>query len=277
MAEGKGRLEGKVAIVTGAGSSGPGYGTGKATSVLFAREGARVLLVDRDAGRAEETSAIIAEEGGVASVFEADVTSSDDCRGMVEAAVERYGRLDVLMNNVAVIKTGTVVEVEEEDWDTAMDVNLKGMMLTSKHAIPAMIETGGGSIVNISSVEAVRSGSFAALTPYSVSKGGVVTLTLAMAVAARARQHPRQLHPAGLHLHPDGRAPPVGGGAEPACEGRAARHGGDGVGHRSGGAVPLQRRCALGDGLADAGRRGPAGGVAVVDAAVPDGVSPGRV
>ena len=182
MAEGKARLEGKVAIVTGAGSSGPGYGTGKATSVLFAREGARVLLVDRDAGRAEETSAIIAEEGGDASVFEADVSSSGDCRAMVEAAVERYGRLDVLMNNVAVIKTGTVVEVDEDDWDTAMDVNLKGMMLASKHAIPAMIETGGGSIVNISSVEAVRSGSFAALTPYSVSKGGVVTLTLAMAV-----------------------------------------------------------------------------------------------
>ena len=115
------------------------------------------------------------------------MTSSDDCRAMVEAAVERYGRLDVLMNNVAVIKTGTVVEVDEEDWDTAMDVNLKGMMLASKHAIPAMIETGGGSIVNISSVEAVRSGSFAALTPYSVSKGGVVTLTLTMAV-----QHGRE-------------------------------------------------------------------------------------
>jgi NAD(P)-dependent dehydrogenase (short-subunit alcohol dehydrogenase family) len=101
---------------------------------------------------------------------------------MVEAAVERYGRLDVLMNNVAVIKTGTVVDVDEDDWDTAMDVNLKGMMLASRHAIPAMIETGGGSIVNISSIEAVRPGSFAALTPYSVSKGGVVTLTLTMAV-----------------------------------------------------------------------------------------------
>ena len=123
-----------------------------------------------------------AEEGGEASVFKADVTSSDDCRAMVEAAVERYGRLDVLMNNVAVIKSGTVVDVDEDDWDTAMDVNLKGMMLSSKHAIPAMIETGGGSIVNISSVEAVRSGTFAALTPYSVSKGGVVTLTLVMAV-----------------------------------------------------------------------------------------------
>ncbi len=187
MTEGKARLQGKVAIVTGAGSSGPGYGTGKAASALFAREGARVLLVDREPERAEETSAIIAEEGGEASVFEADVTSSDDCRAMVEAAVQRYGRLDALMNNVAVIKTGNVVEVDEDDWDTAMDVNLKGMMLASKHAIPAMAESGGGSIVNISSVEAVRSGTFAPLTPYSVSKGGVATLTISMAV-----QHGRE-------------------------------------------------------------------------------------
>ena len=149
-----------------------------------------MLLADRDLpDRAEETSAIIAEEGGLeASVFEADVTSSDDCRGSwSRPRSSGTGRLDVLMNNVAVIKTGTVVEVDEEDWDTAMDVNLKGMMLASKHAIPAMIETGGGSIVNISSVEAVRSGSFAALTPYSVSKGGVVTLTTCHGRSARAR------------------------------------------------------------------------------------------
>ena len=276
MADGKARLEGKVAIVTGAGSSGPGYGTGKATSVLFAREGARVLLADRDANRAGETSDIIAEEGGEASVFEADVTSSDDCRAMVEAAVERYGRLDVLMNNVAVIKTGTVVEVDEEDWDTAMDVNLKGMMLASKHAIPAMIETGGGSIVNISSVEAVRSGSFAALTPYSVSKGGVVTLTLAMAVQ-HGRENIRSNCILPGYIYTPMVAPPVGGGAEPAGQGRPARHRGHGVGHSPRGAVPVQRRCALGDGRADAGRRRAAGGVAAVDAAVPDGVSPGRV
>ncbi len=187
MVLGNSRLDGKVAIVTGAGSSGPGYGTGKATAILFAREGAEVLLVDREVDRAEETGTIISGFGGNASVFEADVTSSDACSDMVEAAIGRYGKLDILMNNVAVIKTGTVVDVDEDDWDTAMEVNLKGMMLTSKHAIPRMVETGGGSIINIASVEAVRSGTFAALTPYSVSKGGVITLTLAMAV-----QHGRQ-------------------------------------------------------------------------------------
>ena len=187
MKKGNSRLAGKVAIITGAGSSGPGYGTGKATASLFAREGASVLLVDKDSARAEETREIIEEFGGVASVFQADVSSSEDCSSMVEAAVSRYGRIDILMNNVAVIKTGTVVDVDENDWDTAMEVNLKGMMLTSKHSIPRMIETGGGSIINIASVEAVRSGTFAALTPYSVSKGGVVTLTLSMAV-----QHGRE-------------------------------------------------------------------------------------
>ena len=187
MKEGNSRLDGKVAIITGAGSSGPGYGTGKATAILFAREGASVLLADRDLARAEETRKLIAEFGGVASVFQADVSSSEDCSSMVDATISRYGRLDILMNNVAVIKTGTVVDVDEDDWDIAMEVNLKGMMLTSKHSIPRMIETGGGSIINIASVEAVRSGTFAALTPYSVSKGGVVTLTLSMAV-----QHGRE-------------------------------------------------------------------------------------
>lgn len=176
------RLEGKVAIVTGAGSSGPGIGTGKATSILFAREGARVLLVDRVTQHAEETLAAIREEGGEASVFGADVTQSEDCQAMVEAAQERYGGLQILFNNVGIRGSGSVVDVKEEDWDRVLEVNLKSMMLTSKYTVPAMIQSGGGSIINVSSIAGLRAGSGGASIPYSASKGGIIALTTSMAV-----------------------------------------------------------------------------------------------
>jgi NAD(P)-dependent dehydrogenase (short-subunit alcohol dehydrogenase family) len=173
------RLAGKVAIVTGAGSRAEGIGNGRATAILFAREGARVLLVDRSRAAAEATLGLIAGEGGEAAVFEADVTRSDDCRAMVEEAVGRWGRLDILDNNVGIGGRASVVEVEESAWDHLMRVNVTSMMLTSKHAIPAMARGGGGAIVNISSISALRP---RGLTPYSVSKGAVITLTRAMAV-----------------------------------------------------------------------------------------------
>ncbi len=176
--ERKGRLEGKVAIVTGAGSSGPGIGNGKAAAVLFAREGAKVLLADQVLARAEETLELIRQEGGEASAFEANVTSAEDCRRMVEAAVERYGRLDVLDNNVGISRRGTVVEVQEEDWDFVMAVNVKSIVLSSKFAIPKMMETGGGSIINISSIAGLRAHSS---TPYTASKAAVIGLTMSMA------------------------------------------------------------------------------------------------
>ena len=173
------RLEGKVAIVTGAGSSGPGVGNGKATAVLFAREGAKVLLADAFIERAEETLAMIREEGGEASAFQANVTSADDCRRMVKAAIERYGRLDILDNNVGISRRGTVLEVSEEDWDYVMAVNVKSIVLTSRYAIPRMIETaGGGSIINISSIAGLRAHSS---TPYTTSKAAVIGLTMSMA------------------------------------------------------------------------------------------------
>jgi NAD(P)-dependent dehydrogenase (short-subunit alcohol dehydrogenase family) len=175
---GEGRLNGKVAIVTGAGSSGPGIGNGKAASVLFAREGARVLVVDQVRERAEETLAMILEEGGEASVFEADVTRAEDCQRMVEAAIERYGRLDILDNNVGISRRGSVVEVSEEDWDHVMTVNVKSIMLASRYAIPRMMETGGGSIINISSIAGLRAHSS---TPYTTSKAAVIGLTMSMA------------------------------------------------------------------------------------------------
>ena len=176
--ERKGRMEGKVAIVTGAGSSGPGIGNGKAAAVLFAREGAKVLLADQVLERAEETLELIRQEGGEASAIAANVINAEDCRRMVEAAVERYGRLDVLDNNVGISRRGTVVEVQEEDWDFVMAVNVKSIVLSSKYAIPKMMETGGGSIINISSIAGLRAHSS---TPYTASKAAVIGLTISMA------------------------------------------------------------------------------------------------
>ncbi len=175
------RLDVKVAIVTGAGSSGPGVGTGKAIAVLFAREGCQVLLADAVTARAEETLATIRAEGGEAFVEQVDVTRSDDCRRMVDAAVSRYGRLDILVNNVGILATGNVVGVDEGDWDRVVDTNLKSMMLTGKHAIPVMIEGGGGPIINLASFMGLRAGYDTEPVAYSASKGGVIALTTAMA------------------------------------------------------------------------------------------------
>ena len=173
-----GRLDGKVAIVTGAGSSAEGIGNGRATSILFAREGARVLLVDAVVERAQETAAMIAAEGGEASVFKADVTRSEECRGLVEADVDRYGRLDILDNNVGISIRADVIDVTEQQWDHVMAVNVKSIVLTSKHAIPRMIESGGGSIITISSIAGLRANSS---TPYTTSKAAVIGLTQSMA------------------------------------------------------------------------------------------------
>ena len=172
------RLEGKVAIVTGAGSSGPGVGNGRATATLFAREGAKVLLADITEERAAETMEMIQAEGGVASTVQADVTRAADCERMVETCIERYGRLDILDNNVGISRRGTVVEVSEEDWDHIMAVNVKTIVMCSKFAIPRMIEAGGGSIINISSIAGLRAHSS---TPYTASKAAVIGLTISMA------------------------------------------------------------------------------------------------
>ena len=172
------RLEGKVAIVTGAGSSGPGVGNGRATATLFAREGAKVLLADITEERAAETMGMIQAEGGVASTVPADVTKAADCERMVETCIERYGRLDILDNNVGISRRGTVVEVSEEDWDHIMAVNVKTIVMCSKFAIPRMIEAGGGSIINISSIAGLRAHSS---TPYTASKAAVIGLTISMA------------------------------------------------------------------------------------------------
>jgi NAD(P)-dependent dehydrogenase (short-subunit alcohol dehydrogenase family) len=135
--------------------------------------------VDRSRAAAEATLKMILGEGGEAAVFDADVTRSDDCAAMVDDAVRRWGRLDILDNNVGIGGRGTVVEVSEEDWERVMRVNVTGMMLASKHAIPVLARGGGGAIVNISSISALRP---RGLTPYSASKGAVIALTRAMAI-----------------------------------------------------------------------------------------------
>jgi len=178
------RLEGKVAIVTGAGATGSGdfVGIGQAISILFARNGAKVLLVDRNEENVEATLATIKEEGGDASPFVGDVTSNENCQGMVQAALSHYGKVNVLINNVGISGPGSVTDVDEDFWDTVIDVNLKSVMLTSKYAIPAMIETGGGSIVNLSSIVGLRAGSGRPSHPYAASKGGIIGLSNSMAV-----------------------------------------------------------------------------------------------
>ncbi|GAA2734265.1 SDR family NAD(P)-dependent oxidoreductase [Actinocorallia aurantiaca] len=181
MVERRGRVEGRAAIVTGAGSTpGPGIGTGKATAIVLAREGASVLLVDLHAERAEETRKLIEEEGGRAEVFSGDVSLAADCEEMVAAAVEAFGTVDILVNNIGRAALGTVVDTTEEDWDRAFDINLRTAFLASKYAVPVMAAQGGGSIVNISSISALRGDGTVA---YSAAKGGLIAMTVDMAYA----------------------------------------------------------------------------------------------
>src|SRR3954470_24934666 len=150
------RLEGKIAVVVGAGSIGPGWGNGKATAVTFAREGAQVFCVDRNAAAAEETVKVIASEGGKASAYTADVSRAADVEAMVAACLKAYGRIDVLDNNVGIAEMGSVVEVSEAEWDRVFAVNLKSAFLAMKHVIPVMARQGGGSVINISSIASIR-------------------------------------------------------------------------------------------------------------------------
>ncbi len=179
------RLEGKVAIVSGAGTrpfSGEPriVGNGKATAVVFAREGARVALVDQRTEWAEQTQEIIAEEGGQAILIEADVTDAEACRTAVAKTLAEFGRLDVLVNVVGITgPAGTAIELDLEGWDQAMRVNVTSMMLMARYALPPMIESGSGSIINISSVSGLIGGHPSLL--YPTSKAAIIGLTRDMA------------------------------------------------------------------------------------------------
>jgi NAD(P)-dependent dehydrogenase (short-subunit alcohol dehydrogenase family) len=180
-----GRLSGKVAIVTGAGSRGPGLGNGKATAILFAREGARVLCVDVAKERAEETVGLIAGEGGEAEPFVADVTRVEDCRQMVAAAVERWGGLDVLHNNVGIESRANVMETTEEEWDRVLAVDLKSMLLATQAAVPALAARGGGAITCVSSIAGMRGHG---RTAYAAAKAGVIGFVTSVAVQLGPRR-----------------------------------------------------------------------------------------
>ena len=172
------RLKGKIAVVTGAGSSGDGLGNGKAAAIIFAREGAKVLLVDMDLERAQQTQAIIENEGGTAYAIAGDVTRAEDCERMAATAISQFGAIDILHNNVGISTRADVLEVTEEQWDHIMAVNVKSIVLASKYAIPHMKNSGSGSIINISSIAGLRANSS---TPYTTSKAAVIGLTQSMA------------------------------------------------------------------------------------------------
>ena len=175
------RLEGKTAIVVGAGQTpGETIGNGRATAILFAREGAKVLLVDSNRESAEETQSMIEKEGGTAKTFEADVTREAECAALVDACRDAYGRVDVLHNNVG-IAAGDAgpTHLKEENWQRILDVNLTSVYLTCKHALPVMREQGSGVIINISSIAAVCS---IGMLAYKTSKAGVNALTHSLAL-----------------------------------------------------------------------------------------------
>jgi NAD(P)-dependent dehydrogenase (short-subunit alcohol dehydrogenase family) len=177
-----GRVAGKVAVVTGAGSSGPGVGTGKAISVVLGREGASVVLVDNVPDRAEETLRLVKEAGGRGEVFAGDISHPADCKAMVNAAVETFGGLDILVNNAAVTKHVSILETSHELYASIVGVNLTGSFLACRFAIPALVARGGGSIVNIGSIASIRD-SGSTHPAYTASKAALLGLTIDLAGA----------------------------------------------------------------------------------------------
>ena len=177
------RLAGKIAIVVGAGQQpGETIGNGRATAILFAREGATVLLVDREDSSARETLQMIVQEGGRASTLSADITDEQACSAIAATCVERYGRIDILQNNVGIgTNDGSVVSLTQDGWDMLMDVNLKGMWMTCKYVLPQMRKQGAGAIVNVSSGAAVVA---TGAVGYKVSKAGVNALTHSIACSS---------------------------------------------------------------------------------------------
>jgi NAD(P)-dependent dehydrogenase (short-subunit alcohol dehydrogenase family) len=170
------KLQDKVAVITGGNS-----GIGRATAMLFAREGARVVIAARNEARGNETVADIAQAGGQALFMPCDVRKAADCQRVVAGTIEAFGRLDILFNNAGIIYPDrTVLDTTEEEWDNTMAVNVRGIYLMSRYAIPPMAESGGGVIINTASVLGLVGGG--GVAAYCASKGAVVLLTRAMAL-----------------------------------------------------------------------------------------------
>jgi NAD(P)-dependent dehydrogenase (short-subunit alcohol dehydrogenase family) len=169
------RLEGKVSIITGGAS-----GIGLATSLLFSKEGAKTVIADLDIRRGQKALNVIRSEGGDAVTIQCDVSKSEDVEKMVNATVEMYGRLDVLVNNAGIYFTNPVEDATEEEWDKTLAVNLKGVFLCTKHAVQAMRKHGGGAIINIASIAGMIG--YRDSAAYDASKGGVIALTKSVAI-----------------------------------------------------------------------------------------------
>jgi NAD(P)-dependent dehydrogenase (short-subunit alcohol dehydrogenase family) len=175
------RLDGKVAIVAGAGCVGPGWGNGRATAVIFAREGAKVFAIDRDAEAMRETVERVREAGGAIATHICDMTDNAAVAAMVAACVEMHGRIDVLVNNVGGSAAGGAAELSEDGWDRQLDYNLTTVFLACKHTLPVMVRHKGGAIVNTASTSGLRwTGS--AQVGYAASKAGVIQFSRVTAV-----------------------------------------------------------------------------------------------
>jgi len=176
-----GRLADKIALITGAGCVGPGWGNGRAMAVRFAEEGAKIFAVDRAADRLSETVERVRAAGGSIETYLGDVTDSAAVGAMARACAERFGRIDVLVNNVGGSAAGGPVELSEEAWDAQVDANLKSVFLACKHVLPVMEAQGGGAIVNIASTSGLRwTGS--AQVAYAATKAGVIQFSRVVAV-----------------------------------------------------------------------------------------------
>jgi NAD(P)-dependent dehydrogenase (short-subunit alcohol dehydrogenase family) len=194
-----GRLQDRIAIVTGAGSVGPGWGNGRATAVRFAEEGARIFAIDRDLDSVAETRERVKAVGGEMVVHACDVTDSAAVAAMVAACIDRYSRIDCLVNNVGGSAHGGPVELSEEAWDAQIDSNLTSVFLTCKHVLPVMERQGGGAIVNVASTSGIRfTGAFQ--VGYAATKAGVIQFSRVVAVQYAAKNIrvntvvPGQLH-----------------------------------------------------------------------------------
>ena len=211
------RLKEKVALVSGAGSSGPGWGNGKATAVLFAREGARVLAADINLDAAVETKRIIEGEGGVCEAVAGNVSLAHNVAAMVDACIAAFGRIDVLHNNVGIVEFGGPVETTEDSWDRVNDVNLKSMFLTCKQVLPHMERQGKGAIVNIASVSGIRWLGVPYIS-YAATKAAVIQFTRVIALQyARSGIRANSILPGMMNtpmVHAPGVIAAYGGSAE---------------------------------------------------------------
>lgn len=175
------RLKGKVAVVTGAGTRGSGIGNGQACAMVYARQGAKVLLADIDADAVQRTAEIIRSEGGECSTVLCDVAKAADCSAMVDACMATYGAIHILHNNVGITNSGGPIDYPEEQWDRMMDINAKSAFLTAKYALPHMLVQGAGSIVNIASINGVRAIPFPKLA-YAASKAAMIAISREIAI-----------------------------------------------------------------------------------------------